>query len=332
MSDTAIRYITMLCMVPREPRSITTSELSNRLEGEGFNVGVRSIQRDLEKLSGAFPLQSDESVRPYRWFFGRDAMVNIIPAMDLSAALTFELAKAYLGPVLPQRALAHLQPHFDEAHRALQRESPLSKWPGRVRVINRGLSGQRPEIDPDVLETVTEALLMDRQCELRYQARQWNQAKIIRVHPFGLVFRDPNVYLIGKIEGREGVRQLVLHRATDSELINEPVVRPDDFNLDHYIESGNMGVLFSKEPINLRLRCDKPMLSHLLEAPLGDNQLTTEQSDSAFEIAVSVSDTQDLRWWLTAQAPYLDILEPQWLREEITGELTKALKRSKSSP
>ena len=328
MSNTAVRYLTMLRMVPRHPRSITTTELAERLEEHDFSVTMRSIQRDLEKLSVDFPLTVDEDSRPYRWSFDRNATMDIIPELDLPAALTFELARAYLSPMLPPRTLSHLRPHFAEAHRTLLREkNPLGQWPNRVRVINRGLGGQRPAIDADVLEIVTEALLCEYRCKLTYQARNWPEPEKIVVHPFGLIFRDPNVYLIGTIEGREGIRQLVLHRATTGELAEEPVERPEDFDLDLYIRSGAMGILRSNEPVYLKLRCDKPALNHLIESPLGFDQITTEINDTTFEIAVTVGDTQDLRWWLTAQAVHLDILEPDWLKEETARTLQSGLQR-----
>lgn len=328
MSNTAIRYLTMLRMVPRYPRTITTGELSERLEEQGYSVTMRSIQRDLEKLSVEFPLMVDESSRPHQWSFDRETTMDIIPALDLPAALTFELAQAYLKPLLPPRALSHLKPHFDEAHRTLLRErNPLGQWPNHVRVINRGLGGQRPAIDADVLETVTEALLREYKCQLTYQARKWPEPETITVHPLGLIFRDPNVYLIGTIDGREGIRQLVLHRATTGELLEEPVDRPEDFDLDLYIHSGAMGILKSDKPVYLKLRCDKPALNHLIESPLGFDQITNELNDNIFEIAVTVGDTQDLRWWLTAQAVHCDILEPVWLRDEIASTLDRGLKR-----
>jgi hypothetical protein len=172
----------MLIMIPRYPKFITTSDLAEKLETRNFSINVRSIQRDLEKLSAYFPLQVDEFCRPYRWSFDREAVMNVIPALDLPAALTFELANAYLAPILPPRTLSHLQPHFDEAHRTLLGgQSQLSRWPDRVRVINRGLGSQRPAIDSDAMEAVTEALLRDYQCELTYQARNWpGPEKIVR--------------------------------------------------------------------------------------------------------------------------------------------------------
>jgi len=250
MTNTAVRYLTMLRLVPRSPKIVTTKELSTRLSERGLAVCVRSIQRDLEKLSAYFPLISDESQKPYGWSFDRNATTDMIPALDLPAALTFELARAYLSPLLPTRALTHLAPHFEESRRRLnQANSDLGQWPDRVRVIGRGLGGERPPINADVLEIATEALLRSIRCLLVYRARKWPQPEEICVHPLGLVFREPHVYLIGKIEGRDGVRQIVLHRALSGKLIDEPVVPPVGFDLDDYIHSGAMRILKSRDPI-----------------------------------------------------------------------------------
>lgn len=332
MSSTSVRYLAMLRMVPRYPGSITTRELSERLSRQGFSVTMRSIQRDLEKLSASFPLVVDESCRPFRWSFERDASMDSIPALDLPTALTLELARAYLTPLLPARTVSHLEPHFRQAHRALAgAENPLSHWPERVRVIHRGLPVVRPEVDADVLEAVTEGLLRGHCCRLTYQARNWRQPEAIVVHPLGLVFRDPNIYLIATIEGREGVRQLVLHRASSGRLLEAPVQVPAGFDLDEYIRGGAMGLLQSDLPVHLHLRCDRPVLNHLLEAPLGPDQQTLALDESSFEISVTLADTQDLRWWLVAQAEHCDILGPQWLRQETVAALRRGLERQQQS-
>ncbi len=330
MSETSIRYLTMLRMIPRYPRGITATKLSESLDEHGFELDIRSVQRDLSKLSAYFPLIADESERPFKWSFDSAAANNMIPALDMPAALTLELARAYLTPVLPQRALAHLKPHFEEAHNTLGRENtPMSRWPNRVRVINRGLMTTRPSISGEVLESVTEALLTDQQCNLDYQARSWPVPETIRVHPYGLIFRDPNIYLICTIDGREGIRQLVLHRATGSELINEPLERPADFDLDKYIYSGAMGQLYSQDPVYLHLRCDKPFMTHLLESPMGLDQIVENHSKDSFDIRVTVGDTQDLRWWLVAQSSHLNILEPDYLRDVVVQSLEAGLHRQR---
>jgi len=55
---------------------------------------MRLIQRDLEKLSTDFPLLVGETSRPFQWPFDREATMGINSALDITAALTFELAAA----------------------------------------------------------------------------------------------------------------------------------------------------------------------------------------------------------------------------------------------
>jgi hypothetical protein len=91
-----------------------------------------------------------------------------------------------------------------------------------------------------------------------------------------------------------------------------------------------MSILKSNKPICMKLRCDKPALNHLIESPLGFDQITSELDDNTFDISVTVGDTQDLRWWLSAQAVHCDILEPVWLREEIASTLERGLNRTRN--
>lgn len=328
MSDTTLRYLEMLQLVPRYPQSISTGELQQKLAEQGFDINVRSIQRDLEKLSLRFPLIADESSRPFRWSFDAGASARVLPTLDMSTAITFELARAYLSPILPNRVMQHLEPHFREAHAVLKRNgNPLAHWPEKIRLISRGLGNNRPDIDAEVLEIVTQALLDEHQCRITYCARNWKQPEDITVHPLGLVFRDPNTYLIATIDGRDGVRQLVMHRVSRAQALPDRIDKPGRFDLDGFIESGAMHVLRSQQSVDLQLRCDKPVLLHLLETPLAENQQVVNETETNFEVKVKLADSQDLRWWLLAQSPHIDIIEPAWLRQDISDTLTKALGR-----
>ena len=54
--DTIYRQWLMLSKIPRFPRRISASELQIILSDAGFNIDIRSVQRDLLKLSQPFPL------------------------------------------------------------------------------------------------------------------------------------------------------------------------------------------------------------------------------------------------------------------------------------
>ena len=58
--ETALRLIETLRLVPRHPKVITTQELRDRLAARGFEVDIRTIQRNLNDLSRYFPICNDE--------------------------------------------------------------------------------------------------------------------------------------------------------------------------------------------------------------------------------------------------------------------------------
>ena len=55
--DTLYRQWLMLSKIPRYPRSISAPDLKSILEDEGYEIDIRTIQRDLLKLSSPFPLR-----------------------------------------------------------------------------------------------------------------------------------------------------------------------------------------------------------------------------------------------------------------------------------
>jgi predicted DNA-binding transcriptional regulator YafY len=330
LMDRVVRIITMLQLLPRHPRSITAARLREQLAERGFERTERSIQRDLLELSEHFPVLADESQKPFAWSFDAQSGASTIPSLDLSGALTFQLAHAYLSPVLPARVLDHLEPQFKEAEKALKHStSALSDWPNRVRMIARGLQTKRPSVDGDVLVALTEALLTERRCQIVYQARSWPEKRNITVHPYGLIFREPNIYLIGAIEGREGTRQLVLHRMFGCTVAEERAERPSDFDLDAYIKKGAMGILHSDKSVSLKLLCDKPEMNHLLEAPLAEDQEVIENQEHHFVLRATMRDTQDLRWWLLAQSAHIDIIGPSRVRTSVLEMALSGIARLK---
>jgi predicted DNA-binding transcriptional regulator YafY len=328
MTDTLMRHLEMLMMVPRYPKTISTVELQEKLAEQGYEINLRSIQRDLEKLSIRFPLVVDESARPYLWSFSADAALKLIPTLDTATAITLELARSYLTPILPHAILEHLKPYFAEAHEVLNKTGhPLSNWPGKIRLINNVIGKQHLEIDSEILELLTEAVINEFQCEIVYKARHWSNSEKITIHPLGLVYRAPNTYLIATIDGREGVRQLALHRVESVQRLERKINTPTGFDLDDYIAGGEMKVLHSMEKVQLELRCDKPMLNHLLESELAEDQVVVKETDDSFEIHCTVHNSYALRWWLISQSAHLTVMSPKWLNEELVKTLQVAIDR-----
>lgn len=73
MTDTFLRQWHMLQMIPYHPDSICSSDLLNHLTKKGFAITMRTLQRDLTKLSGPFPLVCNDRSRPFKWSWMSDS-------------------------------------------------------------------------------------------------------------------------------------------------------------------------------------------------------------------------------------------------------------------
>lgn len=299
MPDTTLRHWTLLRAIPRAPRGITVPDLHRRLEGEGYRVTRRTVERDLDLLSGLFPLLCDDGGRPYRWSWPQDRMLEV-PGMDPTTALTFALASRFLEQVLPRTSLSLLQPYFEQARTVLNASaaSGLAAWPDKVRILPRGLKLIGPEIDPAILDTVYGALLADRRFRCTYRPRDADEDKDYEVNPLGLVVRDAVTYLACTLWDYDDIKQLALHRIRTAEKLDTPARRPPGFDLDAYIRRGEFSMPFSNQLIRLEALFDADAARHLRETRLSEDQVLEDQPDGRVLVKATVQDTGELRWWL----------------------------------
>ncbi|MCG5531554.1 WYL domain-containing protein [Halorhodospira halochloris] len=206
------------------------------------------------------------------------------------------------------------------------RGSQLANWPDRVRVISRSQPLLAPPIDQEVYDQVCQGLLEGRQLYVQYRTRsRGNELKSYRVHPFALVSRDPVTYLVATLRDYTDVRQLALHRVEAAELLEDPVVPPEGFDVDAYIEEERAFDLPEQgEPIDLELRISAGVAEHLGEAPLVTDQVIEACDDGWCTLWASVPLTAQLRWWLLGFGQAVQVIEPQALRKEIAAELRAA--------
>lgn len=74
--DTLSRLLELLKALPHRGWS-TPSELREQLADRGYDVDVRSIQRDLKELQRSFPLDQNDKSRPHGWRWSNEAAGGI---------------------------------------------------------------------------------------------------------------------------------------------------------------------------------------------------------------------------------------------------------------
>ncbi len=316
MNDTLLRHWAMLQHIPRHPKKIDSVTLQNKLEAAGYDTTLRSVQRDLVKLSLALPLISDNA-KPQGWSWRADAAQLDLPALDPQAALTFKLVEDYLKKLLPATTCEYLQPWFQTAAGVLDAHgNGLAKWPDKIRVLPKGQPLQPPRIDPAAQAAIYQALLQEKQANVTYLPRGASETKTYVINALALVVRDQVIYLVCTMRDYGDIRHLVLHRIQRCELLDQPSTRLDDFDLDAHILQGEFGLPQGEGRIVLEAEFTKEAAVGIYECPLSDDQTITDLANDNVLIRATVLDTAELRWWLLGFGDQVVVLEPAPLREE----------------
>ena len=329
--DTLQRLLELLKALPHHGWA-TPAELHARLSDLGYDVDLRSVQRDLKELQKSFPLEHNDIGRPHGWRWSAEAAGGIA-AMSTPEALSLVLVQQHLQAALPANMLEGFESLFRRARQRLERGGPKSgprQWPEKIRAIPPGLPSVLPKVDPQIQAAVADALLADRQMDVVYAPGAQDVPKRYTLHPLGLILRGGRNYLAASFGGNDPIRLFAMHRFVSVEVTLKPINVDPSINLDAAIESGQAQfgtIALMAKPLKLIIACTEAMTRLLLESPLGADQSSRGREDGRTEFTVHLPDSWELRWWLISRGTDVEVLKPTELRMDIRADLQAALKQ-----
>jgi predicted DNA-binding transcriptional regulator YafY len=318
---TLLRQWAMLKALPSWPGKVTYAELASRMEADGYKVDPNTVRRDLDELSGIFPIyiESEERTHHCCWAKGADPDLR---ALSIPEALALRMVEQYLGQLLPTTVLDVIEGPFARARQTLEglrASNPTATWIDKVRAIPPTQPMLPPEIEPAVHDAVCRALIEGKQLQASYRPFGEQQGGDYLLHPLALILRTPSVYLVAKAwdyPRPEDVRLYALHRFQAVEVLDDAIIPPDDWNLDREIARGLADFGERCDPIEIELLATKELAEILRETPLAvrghppmSTQTITPEPDGSFRVRATVNDTWQLRWWLRAQADAARVLK-----------------------
>lgn len=326
--DTLFRQWHMLRLIPRHPRKITVQDIQQALDGQGFTITHRSIQRDLNDLSEIFPLLCDSREKPYGWSWQRDAANFDLPSLTTSEALTLVMVEQHLHNLLPVTMLDQMQPYFLSARKRLDMEPKPQRgraWLEKVRTVPPTQPLIPPKIDSEVQRTISDALLHERQVSIQYKRRGQSEPVEYRIHPLALIQRGSLLYLYCRIFDYDDARTLALHRITSATMLDDRVKYPAGYSLDRQVELGTWGFGPGRN-VQLELKFKPGSGDHLYETPLSLSQSIEALPEGGLKVVAVVPDTPQLIWWLLGFGDNVEVIAPSALRETVTRTVLNTAK------
>ena len=316
MDDTILRQWALLRSIPNHPRRIATTQLQALLAEAFGAVSLRTIQRDLNRLSLIFQIEGDQS-KPQGWSWRKDHKLDV-QTLDPATALTFNLAELYLTKLLPPAATSQLKPWFNAARNlSATRASSMTRWQDKIRVIPHSPFRVLPHINQEVQDAVYEALQTERMLEITYQAISTASEKTYPVHPLAIVVRDSTIYLVGRIRDYDDIRILAVHRITNAVILERPAVIQASFSIDEYLEQNSFQITNGAGSLRLELIVASPLARFFAEAPVSADQEINETHDGSHVLKATVPDSVQLRSWLLSLGEAATVVAPATLRAEI---------------
>lgn len=322
MSDTALRYLAMLSMIPKRPHKVAARDLHRRLGDEGFNVDVRSIERDLHKLSLHYPLANDAS-KPAGWWWSASDKSIRLPNMDATTALTYELLARYLAPIFPRSMLQALEPEFAAARSVLNKlpVAPVARWSRRIAVLPFGQQLLPPQVNAKVRDVVHDALLRGCQFVADYRSVSADKPRRYTFNPLGLVYRMGVLYLVATLNDFGDPRHFALQRMSKAEGMDTSVQAPPGFDFERYVREEKSFDYPVGDNVRLELRVESWLGHHLEESRLAEDQKVTAIRDSdEYKVTASVANTDQLFWWLRSLGASVEVIKPAALRRRMSDQ------------
>ncbi len=287
----------------------------NRLETEGkvspreladeFNVNMRTAQRDLELINMAeFPLVS--MTKGSYSFMPGFSLKRLPMSSEEASLLAFmcEVAKSMGGDF--EKSFKNL---YSKVALTANRESPF-----------HAIMPSAPQTNSPFVNDLRAAIDEGRKVEIRY-----SNGKAYRLQPLKLVYFDGFWYLYSHVEVRKYNQTFRLDRITAVELLNEYFEPPK--NIDTILEAKKSIWFGLKRNIDVLLRVGADVVPYFKAAAyLPDQRIVRTDKDGSILLATRVSHLMEVRPTILRWMPFIKVLKPRELRDEIKGVVRAYLK------
>jgi len=313
--DRVARFFRVATYLSAHPDGTTPDELARFL-----GMSRRTAYRDLRALEDelGMPVWSEGG----RWGLAREAF---LPAFRLTRG---EAMAVFLAARLMAKYADAYDPELAAAFQKLGEALPDVLG----RHVHRTLDvmARRPP-DPEGarrLHVLTQAWAERRVVELTYDASAYDptrEPRRARVHPYLI---EPStethaLYLIGHDETRAGVRTFKLERIRSLALTADTFPDPPEGVIEEALERA-WGIIADQEPVEVVLRFRPSVAGRVAETTWHPTQVTAGEPDGSLTWRATVAGTIEIRSWILAWGPDVEVLGPPTLRAEVAGLLEAA--------
>lgn len=167
------------------------------------------------------------------------------------------------------------------------------------------------------IELLDEAIQEKKQISFSYlqygtdKSLHLRREKPYTVNPYGMVFMNEHYYLVCNMSGKPNTSLYRIDRIKDISILENTWDKP----LENNSEVMNAVYAFSGKAEYIKMRCDMVILDDVIDQ-FGTGATIRSLDEKTFELTIKAP-PRGVKFWALQYLPYTEILEPEWLREEI---------------
>jgi len=319
--DSLLRQWQLLNILQKSRRGITLRDL-----GALAGYSERTIQRDLRLLGEAgFPVYHEANDYGKRfWRLPVDFMHREGLVLSITEAIALYFARQLLLPLRGTELSEGLDSVIDKI-RTLLPDSALDHFKdlsGLILVRGRG------QVDyarhRQTIQAFSAAVRGQRIARVTYKSVWRGETYRTNVHPYGLVYFEGDLYVVGHSERSQGMRVFKIPRVLEVELTTERFHRPAHFSLEEHFQ-GSFGIM-PPEGQECEVVVEfHPTVAMLVEEREWHPSQRLERTESGWlRASYRLRNTAEFRRWVLGFGQQARVLRPAALRREIAEFLIAA--------
>lgn len=292
------------------PEGLTQAELARRL-----GVHRSTILRNLADMSA--PIYEENG----RIFIDREAyLVNL--RLNLHEALSIHLAGRFMATCM-DRHNPHVASMLRKLGISLEKLAPLVSH--FIRSSANTFDNDSKRQDPhylQVLEKLTLGWAEKRIVQIWYRKAEGGAVKEYCFCPYFVEVSAAGqaVYAIGRIEPQKEMRTFKIERVERIELLKDAYSIPRDFDPEKLLSQA-WGIWFTEQqPVKIQLRFSQRVAKRVRETRWHPTEQVTEQPDGSLLWCASIAEPREMLPWVRGWGADVEVLEPQFLRNQIQEE------------
>jgi predicted DNA-binding transcriptional regulator YafY len=174
-----------------------------------------------------------------------------------------------------------------------------------------------------IIEQLTEAMLQNKTCNIEYHSFSDDQIKYFKIDPLHFFENNGGLYLFVRATTFDEIRVLAVERVLKVSLTPSIFIYPENFTSEEFLESA-FDIIWD-DPIKVKILFSPDQARYIKERKWSKTQKIRTQKDGSVILTMNTSGKWDVKRWVLSYGCEAEVLEPEYLRQEIADEMVASL-------